>query len=1206
MNLWHTLSIKPTHDTKEVKRAYAKQLKQNRPEENPQGYQQLREAYSAALEYCKNRSDDITAQEGQADFDLADGERAGFRQADGDWADFGQADGDQRDSDVYDEPDAEPSLEIGAEFDEFTEKVCKIYDHPDTRRDINCWTELMDANLLWQPAYREALGEWMQEFLLEHYLLPKEVWELLDSCFYFSDTEDEELYALAKQNLSVAVRSGRLEIVQAILESTGESESVNCSDQTAMVYAAGHGYYDIVIELLRYHIDIEAKGIKGRTALLEAIWNNETEIATYLLEYGANGNAADDNGKTALMYAAELEDLTVAELLLERGVDLEAFDRSHRYTALTYAVVANNERSTALLLRHGASIEAKNGYSAFFFAVQAGNIAILELFRKNGSDMNPVDEEGITALKFAVRHSPDTVEYLLRHGADGTFLNISYASSFGLLDRVKYLVEVEKADVNEVEEEDGTTPLMKAAGNNKTEVVNYLIEQGALINVTDHKISSPLIAAAMNSNVEIMDILIAHGADLELRSKKKAMTVLAWCAAESVIDSMEYLLLHGADLEARGEWGFTPLMVAIARESIASIAYLVEKGAVINVSGVDHPVMLAIEIGRLDIVKLLIEHGADLTHRDGKGRTYLHYAAVKGSLPLVKYFLKIGLSLNDRGDDGNTVLLEAAENNRLDIVTYIITEEQGFDPSAKNNEGKTALDFAAEEKNSEMMALLKAYINKNDFAEPVTIPSPVHEFDEFMEKVHEIYAHPDKRKDIKCWNRLLDTDTVWKLKNGEALGFRMKDFLLECYLLPKEVWELIDSYFYLSDMDEVFDSFVKQSLYVAVRSGKMEAVKGLLENGADLEVASNSGQTAISCAAGRGYHEILLELLNYPVDLEAKDSDGRTALIHAIINDQPEIVKCLLEHGSNKNAADNNGRTALMRAIAVDDLTSAELLLEHGVDLEAVENQNGKTALWFAVSTKKEKNVALLLKHGANAAAKNKNGYTPVFSAMQSEHIGILELLWKNGADDPLLDLIPSSAVGFLNRVKYLVQVEKVDINQVNESDGATALMKAVKKNRTEVVRYLLEQGALVNVPDKKLSAPLIEAALKSNLELMELLIDHGADLELRTGRKGYTALFWCAIDSVIVSMDYLLEKGADIEARDIQGATPLMGAISRKKTASVAYLIGKGADVNALDQDGRSPVMYAMELNQLDMVQLLTDNGADINCIDSKYQGRS
>lgn len=660
------------------------------------------------------------------------------------------------------------------------------------------------------------------------------------------------------------------------------------------------------------------------------------------------------------------------------------------------------------------------------------------------------------------------------------------------------------------------------------------------------------------------------------------------------------------------------------------------------------------------------------------------------------------------------------------------TEKAAFNPNATTKNPPVEL---SEIPMDLMDSDEEAESNGVDVQEAITLPPLTHEFDEFMELVLSTYENPNTRSDIKCWQGLMNHEAVCKLASREMLGYRMKDFLMDHYLLPKEVWELLDSYFYFSDMDEVLLALVKQNLYIAVRSGSINAVRCLLENGAELEVANHRGKTALVYAAKYGYYDILEELLLHNVNLEAKGLDGRTALIEAILNEEPEIVKCLLAKGANCNAADKNGKTALMYAAESDDITALELLLEKNLDLEVTEKLNGKTALIYAVISKNEEGVELLLKHGANAKVKNLLGFSAFFSAANSGNIRILQMLHEHGADinevddegitaltiavkqsadcveylikhganlnakyndmdlfevavgsnqletlkvllqlgvkkkerpqklksllmfscicgfvdiikyfielgasihdsvfdedlqqdcTPLiyaakngneeaitllleygadvstLNINYSSAAGMLDRVKYLVEEEKADVNEVDEKDGKTPLMRAVKNEKINVIKYLIKQGANINVTDIKLSSPLIEAALNCNIEIIDLLLEHGADLELKTP-DGFTALFRCASESKIMSMEYLIAKGADLEARDKRGYTPLLAAIIYENTDAVELLIQKGADIFVIDDDDYNALTYAVAVNHLKAAMLLVKHGADIHFIDHK-----
>ncbi|MDR1959093.1 MAG: ankyrin repeat domain-containing protein, partial [Planctomycetaceae bacterium] len=97
--------------------------------------------------------------------------------------------------------------------------------------------------------------------------------------------------------------------------------------------------------------------------------------------------------------------------------------------------------------------------------------------------------------------------------------------------------------------------------------------------------------------------------------------------------------------------------------------------------------------GRLDTVKYLIDHGADVNVKyNNDGWTPLTFAANKGHLDVVKYLIDHGADVNVKFEEGNTPLIFAAVRGHLDTVKYLI--DHRADVNAKNNYGNTPLDYA--------------------------------------------------------------------------------------------------------------------------------------------------------------------------------------------------------------------------------------------------------------------------------------------------------------------------------------------------------------------------------------------------------------------------------------------------------------------------------------------------------------------------------
>jgi len=191
-------------------------------------------------------------------------------------------------------------------------------------------------------------------------------------------------------------------------------------------------------------------------------------------------------------------------------------------------------------------------------------------------------------------------------------------------------------------------------------------------------------------------------------------------------------------------------------------------------------------------------------------------------------------------------------------------------------------------------------------------------------------------------------------------------------------------------------------------------MRALLEHGANVNTAADSGDTALMRAIKRnfkvkkGRRTACLELLlAHKADVNATNNHGYTALMDAArcyrdlthLDGSLDILRTLLEHGADINAADNSGDTALMRACRRYQITTGsenpgvvDLLLRNGAQVDATDEE-GQTALWYAGNAlssdssrgyyhalSKHRRIEcfrLLLKHGANPDLQTKRGETP-------------------------------------------------------------------------------------------------------------------------------------------------------------------------------------------------------------------------------------
>jgi ankyrin repeat protein len=249
---------------------------------------------------------------------------------------------------------------------------------------------------------------------------------------------------------------------------------------------------------------------------------------------------------------------------------------------------------------------------------------------------------------------------------------------------------------------------------------------------------------------------------------------------------------------------------------------------------------------------------------------------------------------------------------------------------------------------------------------------------------------------------------------------------------------------------------------IAAAFGSFEATQLLVEAGADVKAVSSSGLTALHLAAGAGDIRKVRVLVERGGDIHARSQMGRTPLlVAAYTHGASDIVAFLLGKGADPNTADGSGITALIASASVNDTTSVKLLMEHGADISARANVGqAATALMAAGDNGNVELTRLLLA---------RNAPLNVISAPSTTRV-------KNGP------------VAF---------------------GSATALHFASRSGEPEVVRLLLQAGALPNVGDTRGMTPLMWAVAndRPNVEIVRLLAK-GSDTSIRS-KTGESALDW-------------------------------------------------------------------------------------------------
>jgi ankyrin repeat protein len=391
----------------------------------------------------------------------------------------------------------------------------------------------------------------------------------------------------------------------------------------------------------------------------------------------------------------------------------------------------------------------------------------------------------------------------------------------------------------------------------------------------------------------------------------------------------------------------------------------------------------------------------------------------------------------------------------------------------------------------------------------------------------------------------------------------------------------------------------------AARSADREAVRRLVQERVDVNAAEADGTTALHWASYRDDHESAELLINAGANVNAANDLGATPLWTASLNGSAAMVRRLLQAGANPNAPLLLGETPLMVAARSGNANVVAQLLARRANVNA-RAARGQTALMWAVAQRHPEVVKVLLENGADLHARSES-WTQIEAV--SPH-GVLEYNREipYGRNTPLMF---AARAGDLDSAKLLVAAGA----NVNDEDawGISVVTLAAHSGFLDLVEFLLDKGA---DPNRSAAgfAPLHEAIMRRDEPLVRTLLAHGADPHARlqtwtpTRRQSSDLHFepelvganpyWLAARFWQPNvMRLLVELGADPlfvhrSDRMVDGKEGRAYEHRYDATTALMAALGMGGGGNAWVQPDRSQ----REALALETVKLAVDLGVDVN----------
>ncbi|CAG2188838.1 unnamed protein product [Mytilus edulis] len=1021
--------------------------------------------------------------------------------------------------------------------------------------------------------------------------------------------------------LSLACQEGHTTIVNMLLEKNPNVDLCNRVVRSSLFKACQNGHIDIVKLLLERNPNVNLCDKYGFTPLTQSCLNNDISTVKILLQQKPDINAQSKNGGNALYFSVLRGSLAIVELLLDNNADCNI------------CIYSKGRLTDIFTYRALDSILIEEKYNTYNTLMNNAPLNVQEYIRKKPGHN---DRKGSTGYNTMVRYAFGVV-------AGSSPLHI--ACFMGRVDIVRCLLD-HNADIN-MTKEDGTTPLSYACEVGHEDIVNILLEKNSKIDPCDNDGFTPLIKACLDNRTSLVKLLIQHKSNINARTFHGA-NALYFSSFIGNLEITQLLLVNKADcntsIYSKDRWGdiFTdrvkysleiqqknntyhtlmnnaPLNVQEYirkkpghNDREGSTGYIPMKDYAFGVVAGSSPLQIACFMGRVDIVRCLLDHNADINMAKEDGTTPLSYACEVGHEDIVNILLKKNPNIDPCDSDGFTPLIKACLNNRTSLVQLLI--ENKPDINARTIDGANALYFSALNGNLEITQLL--LVNNADCN--ICIYSKYRWKDIFT-------YHVNKPLASKTY------DALYMLMNNAPPN-------VQDYIRKKPGHNDSErSSGYEAMIDYAFEVVAGSSpLQIACFMGRVDIVRCLLDHNADINMTKEDGTTPLSYACEVGHEDIVKILLEKNANIDPCDNDGFTPLIKSCLNNHASTVKLLIKHKPYINARTFAGANALFFSILNGNLEITQLLLENNVDCNiCIHSQNSSTdtsAYDAKISLQRIKlDIFYTLMRTASSNVKryvrSKSLFYETDELDDFHSAGAFYEGHRSRSIEYVFNVVAGSCplhlacfMGWPDIFRCLLE-HRANIN-LKKEDGTTPLSYACEVGHIDTVKMLLEKNATVDPCDNVGVTPLIKACLNNNTRLVQLLVQHKSAINASTF-VGHNALFFSALNGNLEITQLLLENGAyciiceeriqhefDNNARkslvqnqlDIYynimtyGLSNVKRNINMKSFGSVDYDKIKSKDYVFNVVAGSSPFHIACFMGWLDVARVLLKHNANID----------
>lgn len=332
------------------------------------------------------------------------------------------------------------------------------------------------------------------------------------------------------------------------------------------------------------------------------------------------------------------------------------------------------------------------------------------------------------------------------------------------------------------------------------------------------------------------------------------------------------------------------------------------------------------------------------------------------------------------------------------------------------------------------------------------------------------------------------------------------------------------------------DLYGETPLSLAAHMGNFELCELLIKNNANINIQDSKGLSPLHKASYRGKMEIIYLLLSQGAKISLRSENGILPIHMAVRSNKPEIIRLLLDYGASLYEIDNRKNNVLHHAIMYASDEMVKYIIDNCDNINT-RNIYKKNPLHLACEKSGRELVSILIQKGVLIESIDIDGFNSLDIAKQFNNFNVYDLLFEVKSNVKHIEYTQKYLLHqAIIKDEYQKALKYINISDINVRDefGNTPLFYAIINESYVMVKELLNKNASITQVDKAKLSALFYATNTFNLDIIKLLLEAKADVNEEV--NGRTPLYRALLSNDIELFELFIKYGANIEWNDPKG----------------------------------------------------------------------